>query len=239
MPRIARQAVPDVDPREAPRYPLVEVAAYLRLPEATLKSWVIGRKFPRRKGGTGTSRPVILRPHSGDFRLSFTNLFEAYVLRALRSKYQIRLAEVRMAIDHVERQYGIERLLIHSGLRAGPGKMFLDRYGELVDLTARGQTGIREVWEAYLSRLAWDDDGNPLRFYPLTRESPDGPRVVVIDPRISFGQPIIERRAIKTATIASRFLAGEAIPEIAADYDLEVGDVEEALRHENYSRRAA
>lgn len=38
--------------------------------------------------------------------------------------------------------------------------------------------------------------------------------------------------AIKTSAIAERFNAGESLGAIAEDYDLEVFEVEEALRYE-------
>jgi len=67
----------------------------------------------------------------------------------------------------------------------------------------------------------------------VTREDfRNSPRLVTIDPVIAFGRPVLERRGIKTSVIAERFLVGETIVEIAADYDLEAFEVEEAIRYE-------
>ena len=55
---------------------------------------------------------------------------------------------------------------------------------------------------------------------------------VVIDPRIQFGRPCLTGTGITTSIIAERFAAGETIAEIAADYDREAADVEEAIRYE-------
>jgi len=62
---------------------------------------------------------------------------------------------------------------------------------------------------------------------------------VAIDPRVAFGRPIVERRGIKTAMIAERFDVGESVRSIATDYDLEIPDVEEAIRYERWSEKAA
>jgi len=44
--------------------------------------------------------------------------------------------------------------------------------------------------EAYLRRVEWDKTGVVARLYPFTRKrTPDEPKVIVIDPRISFGRP--------------------------------------------------
>jgi uncharacterized protein (DUF433 family) len=90
-----------------------------------------------------------------------------------------------------------------------------------------------EILEAYLERIDWNLAGMPDRMYPLTRpETLDSPKILTIDPRIAFGRPIVKRNAIKTSAIAERFRAGESISDLAEDYDLEVFEVEEALRYE-------
>ncbi len=53
----------------------------------------------------------------------------------------------------------------------------------------------------------------------------------MIDPRISFGKPVIATKAIQTSVVADRFNAGESVSDIATDYDIEVSDVEEAIRY--------
>jgi hypothetical protein len=105
------------DPREAPLYTLAEAAHYLHLPPATLRSWVEGRYFT--SGGERRFSPgVIVRPDSEDARLSFTNLVEAHVLRALRSEHGVPMQHVRKALDYAEARCGIQRLLISDQLRA-------------------------------------------------------------------------------------------------------------------------
>jgi len=90
-----------------------------------------------------------------------------------------------------------------------------------------------EILEAYLERIEWDLVGLPRKIFPLTRAAQlDSPKILAIDPKIAFGRPIVERKAIKTSTIAERFRAGESIADLAEDYDLEVLEVEEALRYE-------
>ena len=46
---------------------------------------------------------------------------------------------LRKALDYAERELKIDRLLLRKELRAGAGKVFLDRYGQLIDLSASGQ----------------------------------------------------------------------------------------------------
>ena len=57
-------------------------------------------------------------------------------------------------------------------------------------------------------------------------------RTVVIDARIAFGRPVIERRGIGTAIIVERINAGESVEDVALDYDLQPYEVEDAILYE-------
>ena len=72
-----------------------------------------------------------------------------------------------------------------------------------------------------------------MRLYPFVSVSaPSEQRPIVIDPRISFGRPVVLRKGISTSTIAERVDAGESVKEIAADYDLEPSEIEQAVVYE-------
>ncbi len=87
--------------------------------------------------------------------------------------------------------------------------------------------------QAYLRRVEWDAAGVVARLYPFTRKrTPDEPKAVVIDPRISFGRPVLAGSGIPTAVIAERYKAGESIDELADDYGRERLAIEEAIRCE-------
>lgn len=221
--------------QELPRYSIAEASRYLHISETTLRSWIVGRPYPVRAGQeTRYFEPLITRPDAEDTRLSFSNLVEAHVLRALRFKHEVRMQAVREALDYAERHFSVSRLLLSDELRAAPGRMFLDRYGELIQISESGQHVIRQYFEAHLERLDRDVRGIPIRLFPVSRVSGvlTSPKVIVIDPRISFGRPVIDRAGIKTSTIVERFDAGESMGEIAKDYDIELPDVEEAIRYE-------
>jgi uncharacterized protein (DUF433 family) len=220
-----------LDPKELPRYTVPEAAHYLRMSENTLKTWVSGRSYPV-AGGERQWEGLIHRPDGGDPKLSFSNLIEAHVLLALRKQYRVKMKEVRTALEYANRTLGIERILLSPQLRAMRGNLFLQRLNELTNVGKGGQAAMPEILAAYLERIDWDLAG-PARMFPLTRaEHLDAPKILAIDPRIAFGRPVVERKAIKTSAIAERFQAGESMADLAEDYDLEVFEVEEAIRYE-------
>ena len=215
-------------------YNLPEAARYLHLPPATLRAWVEGRSYRLSAGRTGFSEPLILRPDPRDARLSFSNLVEAHVLRALRAEHQVPMAHVRRALDYAQREFGIDRLLIRDELRAAPGEMFLQEYGRLLSLSRAGQFAMEKILDAFLRRVVRDAKGLPLRLYPFTSPSLlEDRRIVAIDPRISYGRPAIERKGISTAVLAERLNAGESVRDLAEDYGLQDEEIEEAILYED------
>jgi hypothetical protein len=86
-----------IDPRLAPAYTVAQAAHDLRIPAPTVRSWVLGRDYPRRSG-QGRFDPVISLPEYPEHRLSFRNLIELAALRALRTEHEFKLSAVRAAL---------------------------------------------------------------------------------------------------------------------------------------------
>jgi uncharacterized protein (DUF433 family) len=57
-----------------------------------------------------------------------------------------------------------------------------------------------------------------------------GSASIVIDPRVSFGRPVISGTGIPVAVIAGRFRAGESIAAIAEDYRQPEASIHAAIR---------
>jgi uncharacterized protein (DUF433 family) len=165
--------------------------------------------------------------------LSFSNLIEAHVLRSLRTEHGVSVKALRTALTYAQQTLKIDRLLLRQELRTDAGKVFLDRYGELIDLSASGQLAMRKLLEEHLKRVDWDETRFPIRLYPFVSGSaPNEDRPIAIDPRIAFGRPVVLRKSISTATIAERIDAGESVEDVAADYDLVQTEIEQAALYE-------
>jgi uncharacterized protein (DUF433 family) len=97
-----------------------------------------------------------------------------------------------------------------------------------------GQLAMKQVMAAHLQRVEWSfQTGLPVRLFPAPAlPIPGSQRVIVIDPRISFGRAVIASRSIRTATIVSRIDAGESPEVVAEDYRIEPYEVEAAILFE-------
>lgn len=220
------------DTRNQASYPLTEGARYLKLPDATLRSWVVGRPYPKARE-VGRFLPLITPPSRKPPVLSFWNLIEAHVLRSLRTDHGVSLKALRLAIHYAEKSLGIERRLLDEKLRTDAGQVFLDRYGQLISLSASGQLAMRKLFDAHLKRVEWDAWQFPVRLYPfVSSEAVTSAMPIAIDSQIAFGRPVVQRLGISTGAIADRIDAGETVGELAADYGLSRAEVEQAVVYE-------
>ena len=219
-------------PEQQPAYSLTEASRYLLIPPATLRSWVAGRRYPT-DSGPKFFRPIIQLP--GDLRagLSFVNLVEAHVLDAIRRHHQVPLHKIRYAIDYLRKHFSSEHPLAEQRFETDGLDLFIDRFGQLINVTQSGQIALREVLKAHLHRVEHDSAGIAVRLYPFTRKRDlREPKVVVIDPHISYGRPILVGTGIPTAVVAERYKAGESVDELAEDYGRSRNEIEEAIRCE-------
>lgn len=219
------------DPRVLPAYSFADAARYIDVPSATLRSWVAGRKYPRRDGVASFER-LISPADPVAKHLSFYNLVEAHVLRSLRTKHGVLLKHVRPAISYAEKTLGIPRLLLSKELQTSAGDLFIDHLGTLVNLSKSGQLAMKQLLAAHLQRVEWDDRAIPIRLYPFGHPRDAGTKAIVIDPNVSFGRPTVSGSGILTSVLVGRIDAGESLRDVADDYGLSVDQVNAAILFE-------
>lgn len=201
------------------------------MPSATLRSWTRGRSYPGLGGEERRSEPLIDLP-TDEAWLSFNNLIEAHSLAAIRRAHQVPMRRIREALDYAERKLKIRRLLLSDDLLAGQGNLFLEHLGDLVNLSRSGQLAMRKVLKNYLERVERDEAGMPVRFYPSLGLPVEQTKKIVIDPRLSYGRPVVAKAGVSTSVLSERLDAGESAAEIAEDYGLAEEDVEDAILFE-------
>ena len=231
-----------LDPREIPTYGLYESAHALKVPVDTLTSWVRGRKYPTRHG-TKTFEPLITLPDPDLPLLSFLNLIEAHVLDAIRYKDKIPLKNVRNAMNHLRDKYGSEHPLVEYAFEHDGVDLFVRlTTADIVNVSKLGQLAMKDVVVSYLKRIARDPTGSAIALYPFLKrnsEIAEEPKLVLIDPRISFGKPTLVGVGVPTSVVADRHEAGESVAELARDYECEASEIEAAIDYERALPKAA
>ena len=220
------------DPRELPNYRFPEAAHYLGVPTSTVRWWALGQRY-RTADGVKKSKPVIQVPEHEPPLLSFINLVELHVLDGIRRQYQIPLPKIRIAVEYVVRQFSLRHPLAREKFETDGVSLLIRRFGQLINASERGQLAMVEILREHLHRIERDEEGIAVRLYPFTRSRHvQNPRLILIDPRIAFGRPVLAGTGIATSTVAERYKAGESIAALADDYGRQPEEIEEAVRCE-------
>jgi uncharacterized protein (DUF433 family) len=213
-------------------YGLSEAAGYLFVPATTLRAWFLGQDYETSSGRRRFAPPLRISQRTPPL-LSFVNLVEAHVLEAIRHQHGVTLQNVRKALAFLQRHVRSKHPLAEHGFETDGLDLFTEHYGRLINVSREGQVMMRDVVSAYLRRIERDARGVPIRLYPYTRHRErEEPMSVVIDPRVSFGRPVLVGTGIPTEIIAQRYKAGESVDELADDYGRKRPEIEEAIRYE-------
>ena len=229
---MSKQATTTQDLRETPAYAIAEAAGYLRVPKSTLRAWLIGQ--PYRVGDDQRFfRPVIEIADSQNRSLSFINLVEVFVLAGLRRTHTVPLGKVRKAVDYVRRHFNSKRPLAEEQFETDGVDLFVRKFGELIGASQEGQRLMESMLRKRLKLVKRDPEGVPekLVLFPAPRQKKNS-AAVVIDPRVSFGRPVLDGLGVRTGILAERFYAGEMVGELAHDYGASPEAIENAIRCE-------
>ncbi len=158
--------------------------------------------------------------------LSFNNLLEARVLRALRVRHGVQMEAIRKAIKMAEKELSVDRLLLRQDLRTDGSSLLIQYYGQYVHLNPGKQIAMKKILDSVLARIDWDNDNFAKRFYP---SFVGDERKVFIDPLYSFGRAVVSKRYISTQVIYGRVNSGEPMEDVAKDYRISTKEVEQAV----------
>ena len=226
-----REAFTQQDLRNTPAYGIPEAAGYLRLPVSTLRAWTLGQRY-RVREEPKLFKPVIAIADHKNRQLSFINLVEAFVLAGVRREHDISLPKVRKAVEYLRRTFHTKRPLAEEQFQTDGVDLFVEKFGSLIGATQEGQLQMREIIRNRLKRVLRDPRGVPEKIVLF----PSGSADVVIDPKFSFGRPILDGLGVRTAILAERFDAGDNVEHLAREYEASPEAVQNAIRCE---RRAA
>jgi uncharacterized protein (DUF433 family) len=221
-----------------PAYPLDLAAHILLLPKSTLKAWVFGATWEPKDEPLRIFEPLIDPPDRAVQMLSFVNLVEAHVLKAVRRKHFVHMAKVRDAIRHLKEKFESQHPLADIDLLAGGKDLFLQEYAELLNLTMGRQVAM-EFLVVYLSRID-RDLGRAVKLYPFVIQPlrigseviDQDSKVIAIDPYVSYGRPVEDGTGIATDAIAERFWGGDSIDELVEAFGRTKTEIEFAIRYE-------
>jgi len=204
-----------------PAYRVADAARYANISGQTIRNW---------QHSTDLNRPAIGERDSGE-SLNYLQLVEVAFVSAMR-RAGVKLPEIKNAREYLSVQLKSEFPFAEKSFMTD-GKdiwMSLDKIvaGEstqkLVKVNRGGQIAWAEIVATKFTEFEYEDN-LAVRWHVAGPESP-----VLIDPRVSFGSPMV--KGISTWAIKGRWDAGESLPDIAEDFQLQSDQVAEALQFE-------
>lgn len=133
----------------------------------------------------------------------------------------------------LRREIGIEHALASQRLFTDGAEVLFD-YAEqrdekdLLDLVVvrTGQHQFSNLVSDYLQRIAYGADGwaSEVHLPSYTQAR------VVVNPEVAFGLPIVTGSGARVEDLVDRFLAGDTLGDIAADFDVPAAEVEDVIR---------
>lgn len=219
---------------DVPLYTVTEAARFLGVQPRTFANWSRGYKttFATRPAVIG--KPIVTAVAADRHypSIPFVGLAEGMVIAAFR-KAGVSMQHIRAAVAILEKEIGIAHALASRRLYTDGAKVLFDYAERQNDKELAGLTVVlsrqrvfAEVVKDYLTRIEYGTDDWAERLV-----SPATPgHTVVVDPTRSFGQPIFAHGAVRVEDVIDRWRAGEPLADVAQDFGVPIGDIEDYLR---------
>jgi uncharacterized protein (DUF433 family)/DNA-binding transcriptional MerR regulator len=222
-------------------YSRAEAARLLGMTPSRLRRWVSGYTYwlhyDRSDHRQRREKPPVIvtdLPAIDSFiALSFLELMELRVVKALIDKgvslqhirAAARLASERFNTEHpfASRRVFTDGRAIFSAISADEAAPDVVKWrrAEIDQLVAGG------IFETFLQEIQFDPQTSlAYRWWPLGRNEP-----IILDPKISFGAPVVEGTAVRTTTVA-RMATHLSVEEAAVAYELQLRQAEAAVEFE-------
>jgi len=208
-------------------YSIGEASRFTGVPANTVSRWVRG--YARRRKGERVEYPPLMPPSlppiDDKVALSFRDLMEVRFvgkLRALKVSWSEIDRTVATAQEILQTRYPFGSLVFKSDgarvfaeLEKG-GRLLRDR-----------QFAFGVVFEPSLFAELEYEAGQVVRWRPST-----GSNVVVLDPRRSFGKPLLDEFDVQTRVVAAAVEAEGSAARVAEWYDIPLQAVRTAVSYE-------
>jgi uncharacterized protein (DUF433 family) len=214
-------------------YTVPQAARLVGMNASTLATWVHG--YER----TPVGRPIVkqgpvitaVQTATDNRVIPFIGLVEATVVQAFR-RTRLPMQRIRKALQILADQGELHHALASRQLYTDGAAVLYDysrRHPDdpikLLTVVASGQRVFHEVILDYLTRITFDHDPwateliVPVTQHPLLR----------VRPGVAAGEPLFIVGGAPLSVVRSRYVAGEPVESIAADYDVPREHIIEAL----------
>ncbi|MDB5822027.1 MAG: hypothetical protein JWR21_731 [Herminiimonas sp.] len=211
-------------------YTIQDASRLLEVSSARLRGWVGGYR------GMATA-PLIksdITTFDNKTVISFANLVEARFI-ATFARYGVNVRSIRFMVEEAKRVVAHPHPFSTDMIFKTDGKKIFmqaaDKTGDpkLYDLKKKN-FAIHDVLAAEFKKgVIYRPGGDAEAWYPRKQSEPN----VILNPKMAFGQPVIEKYGVPTKALFDAFNAEDGSYEsVAYWFDIAEADVKEAVRFE-------
>jgi len=219
-------------------YPLARAARIVGADLRTVRRWLRGYSWKYR-GGCRLSGPLWDLQYADDEDLGGEQVLGFHDLLELRTvakfvQQGVSLKVIRATIE-VARGY-LGDYPLHSRRFVTDGRQIfleaVERAGEdpkLLDVRGRQFAIDAVIRPSLVQGIEYDKHAHALRWYPIPKK-----RLIVLDPKVQFGEPIIADAGVPTDTLSAAYLAeGKEVGRVARLYRVPPQAVQAAVAFEH------
>ncbi|SEJ95936.1 MerR family transcriptional regulator [Paraburkholderia diazotrophica] len=215
-------------------YTFHEAAQLTKIPVRDLRRWLEGYSYRHTTHDELVSVPPLWETELADNDLngiSFHDLLEIRFVQAFR-QHGVSLQTIRLASRLARELFSTPYPFTSRRFQTDGRTIFasaIEETGEteLLDLVKR-QYAFRKVIEPSLYRgIEFNQDDIATRWYPTQRS-----KVVVLDPEIAFGKPIVTHGAVRTSILYDAFVTERDAVVVAKLFEVPATAVEAAVAFE-------
>lgn len=226
-------ATPDL--LEAGIYTIPEVAELVEARQADVRVWI--------NGHTGKQDPVIdnqLGSVGGKTAVSFANLLELRFIARFAAA-GVGLREIRSIMEDVSAELQHPHPFATRTVFKTDGKKIVADIARrnglnlIYDYRSKNYEMPSVVMKSLLENVVFDPAGEAVAWHPRPKIAPN----VIVHPKFAFGQPVLDRSYIPTATIAKSVKVEGSARFVADIFEVPERHVREAVKFEKDLRKAA
>lgn len=207
-------------------YTVPEAARLTRVSSTRIHGWI--------KGYRGSDKPLIHRQIpviDGKANLGFLDLMEVKFVNAFVSQ-GVSWKTIRLAAQRARSQFNHEHPFSTHRFRTDGRTIFsetLEETGDskLLDLVKNQFAMYRVIEKSLLEGVEFDGAGEAIRWRPMSDLD-----MVVVDPRRSFGRPILEATGVPTRVLYEAFTVEGDAKRVASWYEVTPEEVRQAVEFE-------
>lgn len=205
------------------------------MPARDLDRWLFGYK--RKYGGKVRFHAPIWKPLTRIEKtkcLSFYDLVEArFVNHFVRQN--VSLQHIRLTWETAKAEFNVEFPFSSTSFLTDGRRIFQeardqmsDSEEHLYDVAAKQSVIVPVIKPSLYGSIQFGPKGEVERWYPMPHS-----KRVVLNPRVGFGQPIIDRHGVPTQTLAAAFAAEGSVQRVARSFEVAAEDVKAAVKFES------